>query len=114
MREQMAAEQRRLDEEAARFRQTQLERLQNEYVSQIGDKVRRNWLRPDGSRGTLCAVVINQLPDGEVVGVRVMNCDGDASFQRSVENAVYRASPLPLPADRALFSREIQFNFRPQ
>lgn len=113
LRQQMAAEQRRLDEEAQRQRQAQLDRLQNEYVSQISDKVRRNWLRPDGSRGTLCTVLITQLPDGEVVRVQATRCDGDAAFQRSVENAVLRSSPLPLPADRALFSREIQFNFRP-
>ncbi|MBE0511147.1 MAG: cell envelope integrity protein TolA, partial [Gammaproteobacteria bacterium] len=113
LRQQMAAEQRRLDAEAQRQRQAQLDRLQNEYVSQISDKVRRNWLRPDGSRGTLCTVLITQLPDGEVVRVQATRCDGDAAFQRSVENAVLRSSPLPLPADRALFSREIQFNFRP-
>ncbi|MFU8836893.1 MAG: cell envelope integrity protein TolA [Thiohalomonadaceae bacterium] len=113
LRQQMAAEQRRLDAEAQRQRQAQLDRLQNEYVLQISDKVRRNWLRPDGSRGTLCTVLITQLPDGEVVRVQATRCDGDAAFQRSVENAVLRSSPLPLPADRALFSREIQFNFRP-
>lgn len=113
MRENMAAEQRRLDAEATRARQTQLSRMKNEYVAQIRDKVQRNWLRPAGSQGTLCTVLIRQLPDGEVVDVRTSRCDGDAVFERSVENAVRRASPLPLPADRELFAREIEFNFRP-
>lgn len=113
MRENMAAEQRRLDAEATRARQTQLNRMQNEYVAQISDKVRRNWLRPAGSQGTLCTVLIRQLPDGEVMDVRTSSCDGDAAFERSVENAVRRSSPLPLPAERELFAREIEFHFRP-
>jgi len=40
---------------------------------------------------------------------------GDPTFDRSVETAVYRAAPLPLPPDSALFDRfrELQFIFSP-
>ncbi len=46
----------------------------------------------------------------------VVQSSGDPVFDRSVENAVYRASPLPLPDDSALFPyfRELEFTFRPE
>jgi colicin import membrane protein len=47
--------------------------------------------------------------------VEVTKSSGDASFDRSVETAVQKAVPLPLPADPALFERfrEITFVFDP-
>ncbi|VAX00785.1 hypothetical protein MNBD_GAMMA19-1108, partial [hydrothermal vent metagenome] len=51
---------------------------------------------------------------GEVVNVTVTQCVGDDVFRRSVEAAVYKASPLPRPSDPALFERQILFNFKPK
>ncbi len=110
---QMAEEAERLAEEDARQHQAQLSRQQLQYVSDIQNKVSRNWLRPAGSTGTLCSVLINQIPSGDVVGVQVTDCDGDIAFKQSVERAVRKASPLPLPADPELFQREIEFVFTP-
>jgi len=75
--------------------------------------VQRNWLRPSGSVGSYCRVLIHQIPGGEVVNVRLTECDGDAAFQRSVESAVRKASPLPAPPEPELFEREIEFIFEP-
>jgi colicin import membrane protein len=110
---QMAAEAERMAQEEQRIRSAQLSRLQDQYVADITNKVQRNWLRPPDSRGTLCSVLINQIPGGEIVGVRVTDCDGDVAFQRSVEAAVRKASPLPQPPEPELFQREIEFVFRP-
>ncbi|MEN8168763.1 MAG: cell envelope integrity protein TolA [Pseudomonadota bacterium] len=113
LKRQMDAEAERIAAEARVQRRAQLNRQQLQYISDIANKVQRNWLRPPGSTGTLCSVLINQIPGGEISGVRVTDCDGDTAFQRSVEAAVRKASPLPIPADPELFQREIQFDFKP-
>jgi colicin import membrane protein len=48
-----------------------------------------------------------------VTGARVTQCNGDAAARQSIENAVYRASPLPEPPDPALFERNFVFRFKP-
>lgn len=110
---QMAAEAEKLALEQQQFRSARISRLQDQYVAEITNKVERNWLRPPDSRGSLCSVLINQIPGGEIVGVRVTDCDGDVAFKRSVEAAVRKASPLPRPPEAELFQREIEFIFRP-
>ncbi len=87
-----------------------------EYIPYIQDKVQRNWLRPPGSpQGLACLVKVRLIPGGEVASVNVIRSSGDPVFDRSVESAVLKASPLPLPGDAALFThfREINFNFDP-
>jgi colicin import membrane protein len=86
------------------------------YIPQIQQKIQRNWLRPGGSAGGLsCLIRVKLIPGGEVVDARVVRSSGDPLFDRSVETAVLKASPLPLPPDAAMFTyfREIDFNFNP-
>ena len=88
----------------------------SEYIPYIQQKVQRNWLRPAGSSsGMSCLVQVRLIPGGEVASVKVIRSSGDPLFDRSVETAVLKASPLPLPADTSLFNhfREINFNFSP-
>ena len=88
----------------------------SEYIPYIQEKVQNSWLRPAGSpRGLRCVIRVKLIPGGEVVSAKVVKSSGDALFDRSVESAVLKASPLPLPADPALFKhfREIDFNFDP-
>ena len=88
----------------------------SEYIPYIQERVQNSWLRPAGSpRGLRCVIRVKLIPGGEVVDARVVKSSGDALFDRSVESAVLKASPLPLPADPALFKhfREIDFNFSP-
>lgn len=113
LKKQLDAEAKRLEQEQQQFRSARMSRLQNQYVADITNKVERNWLRPPDSRGSLCSVVINQIPGGEIVGVQVTDCDGDVAFKRSVEAAVRKSSPLPLPPEKELFQREIEFVFKP-
>ncbi len=113
LKEKMAAEAKRLAEERQQARRQQLLSMQMQYMADIKNKVERNWLRPSGSRGSYCRVLIHQIPGGEVVNVRLLDCDGDVAFQRSVEAAVRKASPLPAPPDPEVFDREIEFVFEP-
>lgn len=104
----LAAENERLAQERARQNATLIQR----YMADIRNKVERNWLRPPGTRtGMTCTVLVQQLPTGDVVNVRITRSSGDPVFDRSVENAVHKASPLPPPPVPELFEREIEFKF---
>ena len=105
--------QAQLAEEAA---QARAESALSQYIPYIQDKIQRNWLRPAGSpKGLSCLILVKLIPGGEVVDARVVRSSGDPLFDRSVETAVLKASPLPLPEDAAMFKyfREINFNFKP-
>lgn len=87
----------------------------DEYRAMIVQRINRNWLRPPSvTAGLECVVHVRQIPGGEVVDVRIGECNADAAAQRSIEAAVYRSSPLPEPTDPSLFDRDLQITFRPQ
>lgn len=111
--EQLAEEQRLLD--AAREREYQS--IVDQHITIIRQKITRTWRPPAGSvAGLACTVRVRIIPGGDVLDVRVIKGSGNAVFDRSVETAVLKASPLPLPADRALFDRfrELEFIFDPE
>jgi colicin import membrane protein len=112
-REAEQALQAQLAEEAAQVR---AQSALSEFIPYIQEKVQNNWLRPLGSPpGLSCVIQVTLIPGGEVVGTRVVRSSGNQLFDESVERAVQKASPLPLPDDPALFKyfREINFNFVP-
>jgi colicin import membrane protein len=89
--------------------------LLDQYLEVIRQKVERNWIRPASARaGISCVVLVTQMPGGDVVNARVTECNGDAAVVRSIEIAVLRSSPLPLPPDPALFERNLKFVFKPE
>ena len=88
--------------------------LREQYAFLIQQQITRNWLRPDSAvRGLKCEVSVTQLPSREVVDVKVGTCNGDAATIRSIEAAVLKASPLPVPPDPALFERKLTIIFKP-
>jgi colicin import membrane protein len=99
-------------EQAARA-QSELARIEG----LIRQKVERNWVRPAGwTKGMECVVRVRLAPTGEVISVEIARPSGSPAFDRSVQNAVYKASPLPLPEDKGLFEhfRELELRFRPE
>jgi colicin import membrane protein len=87
---------------------------QAEYKALIEARINRAWIRPATARtGIQCEVRVTQVPGGEVVGVQVTRCNGDAAVRESIEAAVYRASPLPEPPDPDLFDRNLVVTFAP-
>ncbi|NOX77191.1 MAG: cell envelope integrity protein TolA [Gammaproteobacteria bacterium] len=111
MRAEIAAEQAHRNTE----NEKRLNSLRGRYIADIQNKVERNWIRPPSAKqGLSCKVAVKQIPGGEVINVTVTQCQGDEVFRRSVETAVYKASPLPRPSDPGLFDREIVFTFRPR
>lgn len=118
-REAEAAErQRQLDAELAE-ESNRLEAMNagelSRYRFALQNKIQRNWIRPMTAQpGIECVVNVRQLPGGEVVDVQVESCNGDAAVVRSVEAAVHKASPLPMPENPSLFERNLRITFKPE
>jgi colicin import membrane protein len=109
--EQQAAKQRHSAEIAAEEERLAAMNagLQERYILAIRNHIYRNWAPPASARfGSECEVIVRQVPGGEVVGVTILKCDGDDALKRSVEAAVFRASPLPLPPDPSVFDRNLR------
>jgi colicin import membrane protein len=88
--------------------------LRDRYIALLRNKIQNAWIKPpSATAGIDCLVQVTQVPGGEVTGARVTQCNGDAAVRQSIENAVYRASPLPDPPDPALFERNLSLRFRP-
>ncbi|CAK0772636.1 hypothetical protein CCP4SC76_5590004 [Gammaproteobacteria bacterium] len=84
----------------------------------IGRQVKDRWTRPPSleSKGLKCTIQVRLKPDGRVVAnsVKIIESSGNPVFDRSVEQAVYRSEPLPVPAGPLFESfRELTFVFRP-
>jgi len=114
LKEQVAAEEKRRQEEARAARALA---EADKYKALIRQKVSRSWNRPPGTaKGLQNIVRVRLVPGGEVLEATVVRSSGVPLFDRSVENAVYKASPLPLPPDPELFDyfRDIEFLFNPE
>jgi len=86
-----------------------------QYIARLASRIQNAWIKPPSARAGLdCIVNITQLPGGTVANAVVSQCNGDAAARQSIENAVYRASPLPPPPDPALFERNLVIHFHPQ
>jgi colicin import membrane protein len=86
----------------------------SQYMAMIQQHVERRWIRPPSARsGIECEVKVAQGPSGTVLSVSIGRCNGDQAVQQSIETAVQRASPLPLPQDQRLFERNLVFIFKP-
>ncbi|KPK40160.1 MAG: hypothetical protein AMJ69_03460 [Gammaproteobacteria bacterium SG8_47] len=112
---QMAAEEQ---QRLADARRAQAMSTIDKYRVLIEAKVRQNWLvPPSAQQGMVCVLSVRLIPSGDVVSVQILESSGDAVFDRSVENAVRKASPLPLPpAELGLYDefRELRFPFELQ
>jgi colicin import membrane protein len=87
------------------------------YEALIRQKVERNWHRPPQSAdGLSCIIRLRIAPGGDVLSAVIAVSSGDASFDRSVEAAVKRATPLPVPPEAALFEhfRDLELKFKPE
>ena len=88
--------------------------LRDSYIARIRNRIQTAWIKPPSAGvGLDCQVELTQVPGGEVTSAHVTQCNGDAAVRQSIENAVYRASPLPEPPDPALFDKHIVIRFKP-
>ncbi len=100
----------------AERRQRQLVAAQGQYIPIIRQKVARNWnVTVTGQNDIEAEVNVRLTASGEVISVKLIRSSGNAVFDRSVENAVYKASPLPIPQERGVNEqfRDLNLKFKP-
>lgn len=88
--------------------------LVRRYATAMRNKIESKWIRPESvSSGQRCTVDVRQLPSGYVVSATARSdCEYDEAGRRSVEAAVYSASPLPYAGFESVFNRWLSLNFR--
>ncbi len=112
--EKIAAKKRAAEKQRqARYQQGEIAK----YEALIKSKITRNWIFPASyQKGMKCKVLVRIIPSGDVISVRITQSSGNAAFDRSVEMAVKKASPLPVPeSSTGLFEhfREVELVFDP-
>jgi colicin import membrane protein len=86
---------------AASKRRTEVDRIAGQNADMISIKVNGNTRLPDNLKSNIeVRFQVKLLPTGEVVSARLTRSSGNVDFDRAVERAIYKSSPLPLPADR--------------
>ncbi|MDX2506371.1 MAG: cell envelope integrity protein TolA [Gammaproteobacteria bacterium] len=101
---QQLAELKRKEQRDRLERERRSKGIVNRHVALIAQKIERSWRQPLGAPANLqCKIDIVLLPSGNVVSVKVVESSGNLSFDRSVETAVRKASPLPVPTDSVIF-----------
>jgi colicin import membrane protein len=85
------------------------------WTDKIRAKIRGNIILPQDVPGNPEAIFdVTLLPTGEVLTMRKRKSSGHPGYDDSVERAIMKSSPLPLPDDRSLFQRQLELKFRPQ
>ena len=81
-----------LAQEEAQINAQEDNRIANSYRQLIQQQLSENWSRPPSARRDMETVIRIQLvPTGRVVGVTVLQSSGDVAFDRSVEQAAFKA-----------------------
>ena len=121
------AERRELDAYSNQLRKAEQERIRAEvnaatatqvgrYEDMIRSKIRRNIVMPPDVPETAKAEFrVTLLPGGMVMDAVLLKSSGSAAYDNAVERAIYKAQPLPVPAEAALqkMFRELRLTLRP-
>ena len=108
--------QRQLEEEQRVKTKNDAEGTLKAFQARIRAAVESNWRRPRVSESGLTAIIrVKVARDGQVISASIVKSSGDRFFDESAENAVYKASPLPFPANPKFyeFINDFQFKFDP-
>ena len=100
--------------------QEQLNIVQDSWIEDISDRVRNNW---DLNSTKVvpydrwdCRIYIQQDEDGNVLDTEIQECSVRDKrranrIKKSLVKAVLKTSPLPLPEEENVFTRQIYFGF---
>jgi len=91
--------------------------ITEKYRQLILQSIAQHWIIPPTLNKQLETRLVVQLaPGGMVLAVIVVKSSGNAVLDRSAQTAVYKASPLPVPRNVAVFNlfREINLTVRPE
>jgi colicin import membrane protein len=112
----MQDEASRLQAERAATAQAEAARLDRigEWAHALVRHVQANYRKPPSAPDDFaCQVRMQLLPDGTVTNAKIVKSCGSVLLDRAVEDAVYRSSPMPRPADPSVFDRDLTINFTP-
>ena len=100
--------------------QEQLNMVQDSWIEDISERVRNNWELKSNKVIPYdrwdCRIYIQQDEDGNVLDTEIQECSISDKrranrIKKSLEKAVLNTSPLPLPEDENVFTRQIYFDF---
>ena len=100
--------------------QEQLNIVQDSWIMDISNKVRENWDLKSKKVVPYdrwdCRVYIQQDEDGNVLDTEIQECSITDKrkanrIKKSLVKAVLKTSPLPIPEDETVFTRQIYFDF---
>lgn len=89
----------------------------NKYKALIKAAIEQHWNVPaDANADLSCDLLITLAPGGSVLNVAVAKSSGMPALDQSALQAVYQASPLPIPADANLFEqfRQLSLTVKPE
>ena len=85
------------------------------WVDKVRAKIRGNIVMPPDIKGNPEAIFdVVQLPTGEVLDAKLRKSSGHGAYDRAVENAIRKSSPLPRADRPEIFVRNLELKFRPQ
>ncbi len=115
------AAKQKAERDAEWARELAAEQAEQETISirdAITKKIYKRWTKPPSARkGMSCEISGKLSSSGEVEVVSVTKSSGNILFDNSAENAVRKASPLPVPKNRGIFIKEFRdfsFEFAPE
>jgi colicin import membrane protein len=105
LRQQEAIRQKRARKKAAldeKLRQEQAAEIAEQekqsassYIQIIQGRLSQSWSRPPSARlGMQTLIELKLVPTGRIVGVKILQSSGDVAFDRSVEQAAFKAAPF--------------------
>ena len=117
MREELEAESSQLRAVHERAKAGKQTRVVRDFQERIRAKIRDALILPQNLKGDAEVVFqVSLLPNGEVLRVILVKTSGQPLYDRAVEGAIFKASPLPLPNERdtaAQFREGLTLKFRP-
>jgi TonB family protein len=77
----------------------------------IQDQVSSNWNEAGDFSGLSVSFLVKVDRDGNVISSTITKKSGDARLDKSAENAIFKASPLPFPTEPHYYEYLKEFNF---
>lgn len=112
----LAGERQMMDTDLAAGMSGQSLREIDRYKLLVQQQIMRYWFVQGGpASGAATQLFVRVAPNGTVLDVKISRSSGNDALDRSAMAAVYKASPLPVPQDPALFNsfRELRLTLRP-
>jgi colicin import membrane protein len=111
-----AQEEARIKSEYEQAERTRIAGEVDRYKALILNAISNKWILPENANSQMSSQFqIHLAPNGAVLDVNLMRSSGDPILDRSARDAIYKASPLPVPTDPKTFNlfRDISLTVRP-